>query len=329
MRIMKKAICKLLVAGFFLTAAVTGSTFSADAKSGTWKQTKKGWWYSYSDGTYAKNEWVKYGGKWYYFAADGYMEKEGYRQGYWLGKDGAASTKNVGGTWKKSGGRWWFTDKTGWYPKKQWLKINGKYYYFGADGYLVTNEWIGNECVNANGQWVPNASKDWVYAYLEEAESFLHDAEEWYPYQPCFDLIYVDDNPTPELVMHVFKVYAPATVCTYHNGKVSRQSTTSYDVEYIPKGGLIHGPYLYKSTGMDGIWSLRSGTFTELGMGTYEIDYFDTGNILGRKWDGQKVSESTYNQKLNTLYKQYKGSRTVEYRFHGNEILQALNSYLD
>jgi hypothetical protein len=50
----RKLCCTLLILGFMLPQ-VMGST--ADAASGTWKHNRKGWWYSYSDGSYAKNEW--------------------------------------------------------------------------------------------------------------------------------------------------------------------------------------------------------------------------------------------------------------------------------
>lgn len=154
MRTMKRNICRLVLLGMLFFTCMMGMADTADAKTGTWKQTKKGWWYSYSDGSYAKNEWVKYSGKWYYFGSNGYMETEAYRDGYWLAKNGAASMKNSGGTWKKSGKKWWFTDKTGWYPKNQWLRINGKYYYFYKSGYVAINQWIGNDYVGADGAWV-------------------------------------------------------------------------------------------------------------------------------------------------------------------------------
>ena len=49
---MKQAVCKLMVAGFLLTAGVSGVSGSAEAASGNWKHNKNGYWYEYSDGTY-------------------------------------------------------------------------------------------------------------------------------------------------------------------------------------------------------------------------------------------------------------------------------------
>lgn len=45
---------------------------SAEAKSGKWEHNANGWWYSYSDGTYAIG-WDNIGGEWYYFNDTGYM----------------------------------------------------------------------------------------------------------------------------------------------------------------------------------------------------------------------------------------------------------------
>ena len=100
-------------------------------KKGEWKQDKKGWWYAYSDGSYAKNTWLKIGKGWYYFGANGYM------------------TKN----WGKIGGKWYFFGSNG-SMRTGWQKIGGKWYYFGTDGAMITG-WkiIGNNWYyfNSNG----------------------------------------------------------------------------------------------------------------------------------------------------------------------------------
>ena len=52
MKRMKKSICRCLVLCFLLTSFAFGTGFDSEAKSGKWRQDKKGWYYSYSDGTY-------------------------------------------------------------------------------------------------------------------------------------------------------------------------------------------------------------------------------------------------------------------------------------
>ena len=212
MQRLKKTICKLLVAGFLLTAGVSSVSGSAEAASGTWKHNKNGYWYEYSDGTYPKNQWLQIGKKWYHFDARGFMQtgwqkiggkwyyfgpNTGAMQTGWktIGKktyffkaDGSMAaneycqgywlnkdgtwTKKAKASWKESSKGWWFGDSSGWYAKKQWLTIDGKSYYFDNNGYLLTNQWIGKYCVDATGAWKPNASKEWVKGYIEKVKYF-------------------------------------------------------------------------------------------------------------------------------------------------------------
>ena len=170
MKKIRKHICRLMVGCFLLTAGAFGTGFDADAKSGTWKKDSGGYYYSYLDGTYAKNEWVKTGSKWYYLNASGYMQtgwkkiggkwyffkKDGsmaageYCQGYWLNKDGTC-TYSYKATWRKNKTGWWYGDAKGWYAKNQWLTIDGKEYYFYKNGYVAVKQWIGNYYVDENG----------------------------------------------------------------------------------------------------------------------------------------------------------------------------------
>ena len=118
--------------------------------TGVWKSNGTGWWYEYSDGTYPTSKWVNIDNNWYYFNASGYMESNCYRDGYWLNADGSWNTAYYGGTWKSNGKGWWYEDN-GWYPTSQWLYIDGAWYYFKADGYMATNEYIDGYWINSNG----------------------------------------------------------------------------------------------------------------------------------------------------------------------------------
>ncbi|MBO5609009.1 MAG: hypothetical protein J5929_01355 [Eubacterium sp.] len=124
------------------------------APKGQWKQNGTGWWYEDASGWYPANQWQKIDGKWYYFTANGYMDYSEYRDGYWLGADGAWVTSYSGGHWMQDGTGWWYTDNSGWYPVNQWLWIDGSCYYFGGDGYMLTNQSIDGYWVGENGAWV-------------------------------------------------------------------------------------------------------------------------------------------------------------------------------
>ena len=70
-RRLKKFCCSAMIMGLMLPQVLVGGGATAEAASGKWKQDAKGWYYSYSDGTYAKNTWLQSGKKWYYFNANG------------------------------------------------------------------------------------------------------------------------------------------------------------------------------------------------------------------------------------------------------------------
>ena len=54
----------------------------------------------------------------------------------------------------QNGTGWWYADASGWYPANQWLWIDGRCYYFGADGYMATSQYIDGYWVGADGAWV-------------------------------------------------------------------------------------------------------------------------------------------------------------------------------
>lgn len=112
-----------------------------------WHHDKTGYWWGTADGTwYAKNEWQKIDGRWYYFDGRGYMAKNEYIKGYWVGPTGAWNPGYSHGQWVKgtgeNEGRWWYKDKVGssgknWYPTSQWLRIDGYSYYFDEEGWML------------------------------------------------------------------------------------------------------------------------------------------------------------------------------------------------
>lgn len=82
---------------------------------GSWKHNSKGWWFGDTSGWYAKNEWYKIDGSWYYFGANGYM-KTG-----WLSISGNKYYFNTDGRMQSG-----------------WKKIDKYWYYFGSNGIAVT-----------------------------------------------------------------------------------------------------------------------------------------------------------------------------------------------
>ena len=88
-------------------AGNNGDNNTPAAVTGTWKHNSKGWWYAYSNGTYAKGM-KKIGGATYYFDSKGWM-KTGWQHAtgnsdwHYFNKSGAMKTG-----WLKSSGKWYY-----------------------------------------------------------------------------------------------------------------------------------------------------------------------------------------------------------------------------
>ena len=125
---------------------VGGKWYDADGSrtycfDGEWKCSESGWWFEDSSGWYAKSEWLKIDGKYYYFTASGYLDYSEYRDGCWLGSDGAWVEESYGGHWCENSRGWWYVDDSGWYPADQYIWIDGIQYWFDAAGYLDKESW--------------------------------------------------------------------------------------------------------------------------------------------------------------------------------------------
>ena len=51
--------------------------------------------------------------------------------------------------WKKDETGWWYQSEDGSYPKDTWKQINGSYFRFNSNGYILENTWYKN----ADGYW--------------------------------------------------------------------------------------------------------------------------------------------------------------------------------
>ena len=114
-----------------------------------WKKINNSWYYFKSDGAMLGKGWHKIGSSYYYMYDTGAMAQNTWIGNEYVDANGVwiqGKTKYVQG-WKKSGTRWWYCHKDGSYTKSGWEKINGKYYYFDASGYMLTG-WK-----KANGVW--------------------------------------------------------------------------------------------------------------------------------------------------------------------------------
>ena len=120
---------------------IDGKWYNSDGSqtykpTGSWKSDETGWWFEDSSGWYPISQWQKIDGKWYYFTETGYMDYSEYRDGCWLGADGAWVEEYYGAQWKMDATGWGDEDASGWYPVNEWVWIDGVNYFFKSDGYL-------------------------------------------------------------------------------------------------------------------------------------------------------------------------------------------------
>ncbi|MCR4837592.1 MAG: cellulase family glycosylhydrolase [Eubacterium sp.] len=137
---------------------------------GSWKgSAKAGWRFGDTSGWYARNQWQKIDGKWYFFDKEGYMEANAYRQGYYLKANGAWDGKAKVAGWKQNSKGWWYSLDVSDFLKNGWKKIDGNWYYFKATGYIAINEFIQGWWLNKAGalkdpvkySWHKSGNKWW------------------------------------------------------------------------------------------------------------------------------------------------------------------------
>ena len=154
----KKTLCRVLAMCFLLASMVVAGGTVAEAKSGKWKHDSKGYYYAFSDGTYAKNQWVLVQNKYYHFDSKGYMQTgwlkldgkwyylnpvKGFMSKGWTRISGSWYYFNPKGVmltgWNKLGGKWYYMNSKG-VMQTGWQKISGKWYYFDASGVWIKNK---------------------------------------------------------------------------------------------------------------------------------------------------------------------------------------------
>lgn len=74
-----------------------------------------------------------------------------------------SNTNNVVdfGGWVQDETGWWWRNADGSYPTSQWKEVDGKQYYFGSDGYMLTNTTTPDGYrVDINGALIPNEEQN-------------------------------------------------------------------------------------------------------------------------------------------------------------------------
>lgn len=131
-----------------------GSKEPAATVSGEWKQDTKGWWYQYSNGTWAASAWKKINESWYYFKEDGYMATgwiQDQGKWYYLNPNGNMVSRD----WTQYNGSWYYLLESGEMASGQWIQYKDKWYYMGDSGIMVINTTTPDGGrVDSNGVWI-------------------------------------------------------------------------------------------------------------------------------------------------------------------------------
>ena len=129
---------------------VLEKTDSYNVVKDQWVQEEDGWKY------YASNKavsgWKQVDGKWFFFNAEGVMQKWWVKDGntwYYLNGNGEMQTG-----WLQDGGKWYYLENSGAMKASQWFEVAGKWYYVDGSGALAVNTTVGGYTVNGNGEWV-------------------------------------------------------------------------------------------------------------------------------------------------------------------------------
>lgn len=172
------------------------------------------------------------------------------------------------GEWKSDANGRWYVKDDGNYVVSDWLADNGKMYYFNADGYMVSNTWVGNYYVGNDGAMLTNTTTPdgyyvgmdgaWVEGgqpevqdnqYLEAYAAFLRSykipkrASE----KPRFHLLYIDGDAIPELLISEGGWRAASgELYHYYQGEVQKLGYFGEcgGFSYIPQANIFYASLL-------------------------------------------------------------------------------------
>ena len=118
-----------------------------------WSQNEKGEWNFLVDSNSTKaTGWKQIEGKWYFFNAEGVMQKWWVKDGntwYYLNGSGEMQTG-----WLNDNGTWYYLEASGAMKANQWFEVDGKWYHVTESGALSVNTTVDGYNVNENGEWV-------------------------------------------------------------------------------------------------------------------------------------------------------------------------------
>ena len=110
---------------------------NGDMVGAGWHLINNKWYYFGGSGAMYSNRWIGN----YYVGGNGDMLTNTWVGSYWVGADGKWIPNydpDANANWVKSGNIWYYQRPDGSKLTNSWKRINGSWYYFGADGAMTT-----------------------------------------------------------------------------------------------------------------------------------------------------------------------------------------------
>ena len=110
---------------------------NGDMVGAGWHLINNKWYYFDGSGAMYSNRWIGN----YYVGGNGEMLANTWVGSYWVGSDGKwipNYNPDANANWVKSGNTWYYQRPDGSKLTNSWKRINGSWYYFGADGAMTT-----------------------------------------------------------------------------------------------------------------------------------------------------------------------------------------------
>ena len=110
---------------------------NGDMVGAGWHLINNQWYYFGGSGAMYSNRWIGN----YYVGGNGEMLTNTWVGSYWVGADGKWIPNydpDANANWVKSGNTWYYQRPDGSKLTNSWKRINGSWYYFGADGAMTT-----------------------------------------------------------------------------------------------------------------------------------------------------------------------------------------------
>lgn len=145
--------------------------------------------------------------------------------------------------------------------------------------------------------------KDWKLA----ANDFISCEPDTFTYE----LIYLDSDRIPEIVVYGECEADGAAILYYNDGAIMMQQLARLGFQYIPKSGLLLNEDGNMGCYFDCVYELKNDEFTELGSGNFtEKDPNAEKPSYNYYWNDESVSKKEYEDSLADIFDKEKAVKS-------------------